>query len=313
MLKDFLMEHKNNFLKQYENKIVNTFLLEKLCEKELKTSSLIIQPENESRWIIKHIFGEEYSFFREIFLGQELAKKIVSVIFERVTLSKPLAYIFGKTDFCGLEIICEEPILIPRTDTESWVIKLIDELKKMFLLDSSLKNNFTILDMCSGSGCIALSIASAFPEINVIGADIDFRAINLAKKNSAHNNITNVKFVQSDLFSKLNLSKVNLIVSNPPYVTQKEYLSLEDEVKNWESHIALVAEDNGLYFYKKIIENANLIFKKKENSKQLRLALEMDPAQIHDVNSLLINAGFSSLIINDSFDRKRAIFANLVN
>jgi release factor glutamine methyltransferase len=304
------MEHKNNFLEKYENKTVNLLFLEKLCESELKSSSLIVKPENESRWIIKYLVGQDnYLIFGEIFLGQKLVDKIETIVFERVTLSKPLAYIFGTTDFCGLEIICEEPILIPRTDTESWVIKLIDELRKMFLLDESLKKKFTILDLCTGSGCIALALASAFPEINVIGADIDLRAINLAKKNAAHNNITNAKFVQSDLFSEINLSKVDLIVSNPPYVTKEEYLILEDEVKNWESHIALIAEDNGLFFYKKIINQANLIFCKKNKTNKLRLALEMSPAQINDVNLLLTDAGFSRFTIKDSLDCQRAIFA----
>lgn len=310
MLKDFSMEHENNFLEKYENKTVNVLFLEKLCEKELQKSPIIIKPENESRWIIKYVLGQKYSFFGEVFLEKELVEKIENIVFLRVILSKPLAYIFGTTDFCGLEIICEEPILIPRTDTESWVIKLIDELRKMFLLDESMKKKFTILDLCTGSGCIALALASAFPNINVIGADIDLRSINLAKKNAAHNNITNAKFVQSDLFSEINLSKIDLIVSNPPYVTEEEYLSLENEVKNWESLIALVAEDNGLFFYKKIINQANLIFCQKNKTNKLRLALEMSPAQINEVSLLLTDAGFSIVIINDSFDYQRSIFAN---
>jgi release factor glutamine methyltransferase len=202
------MEHKNNFLEKYENKTVNLLFLEKLCESELKSSSLIVKPENESRWIIKYLVGQDnYLIFGEIFLGQKLVDKIETIVFERVTLSKPLAYIFGTTDFCGLEIICEEPILIPRTDTESWVIKLIDELRKMFLLDESLKKKFTILDLCTGSGCIALALASAFPEINVIGADIDLRAINLAKKTQRTTtlqmlNLSNQTYSQKLIFQK---------------------------------------------------------------------------------------------------------------
>lgn len=166
---------------------------------------------------------------------------------QRVIEKKPLQYILGTVPFCDLEIIVQPPILIPRPETEEWVAWLIDKLAVV------KDRKFKILDLCTGSGCIALALGKAFANATVIGIDINPEAIALAQKNREHNAITNVTFMLSNLDNGLDASdKFDLIVSNPPYLTDQEYDQLEPGVKQWEDQYALVAPDDGLDFYNRI-------------------------------------------------------------
>lgn len=162
----------------------------------------------------------------------------------------PIQYLIGYVPFIDLKIFVEPPILIPRPETEHWVYELTQKLKK-------LKNkNITILDIGTGSGCIALSLAKAFPESQIYAVDISDKAIELSNKNALYNGIKNIKIIKSDLFAAIADKKFDLIVSNPPYIDEKLLDTLQPSVKDWEDSKALVTSDNGLHIIKKIINEA---------------------------------------------------------
>ncbi len=170
---------------------------------------------------------------------------------EIVEQHKPIAYIIGTLPFLDLTLLMRPPVLIPRPETEWWCELLLYALRGM------PDEKFTLIDLCTGSGCIALSVAKKFPKSTIWGIDISPEAVELACKNAEKNNIRNCRFVLSDLFMGLpeNL-QADLITANPPYVSEKEFEVLDPSVKKWEDPIALVAGDEGLELIKKIINQA---------------------------------------------------------
>lgn len=187
-------------------------------------------------WIMTHIDKElstiEYSSFLEL-----VNKRIQG---------EPLQYILGEQYFMGLKFIVNENVLIPRADTEILVYKVIDI--------AGDKTNLKILDMCTGSGCIAISLAKNIKVPEVFAADISAEALKVAQENAKLNGV-NVAFFESDLFDKLPQEKYDIIVSNPPYIAIDEMENLESEVLK-EPHQALYGGEDGLDFYRKISKNA---------------------------------------------------------
>lgn len=155
---------------------------------------------------------------------------------------EPFAYIVGFKEFMKLKFKVNKFTLIPRDDTEILVQEAI------------CKGKNRILDMCTGSGCIAISLAKYIENSNVDAVDISSDALKVARENARLNNVS-VKFIESNLFEKVD-SKYGLIVSNPPYIPTEEIKSLQIEVKN-EPIIALDGKEDGLYFYKVISKEAS--------------------------------------------------------
>lgn len=212
--------------------------------------------EQEAWWILENITGKSKTHLllantHIVTHAQELT--LEKMLKQRTEEKKPLQYILGSVPFCELNILVRPPILIPRPETEEWVSWLIN------LFDPVVKQEpLKILDLCTGTGCIAFALAHALPETSVIGIDINPEAIDLANDNKAHNAIKNVTFLCSDLYASLNaLQPFHLIVSNPPYITEKEYTSLEASVSSWEDPQALVAQHNGMAIYQRIIQEAH--------------------------------------------------------
>lgn len=217
---------------------------------------------------------------------------------------KPLAYILGWIPFLDLKLIAQPPTLIPRPETEAWVDELITIIK------DSKADNLQILDIGTGSGCIALSLAQAFPTAQVYALDIADSAIDLAQKNAAQNNIMNITFLQSDLFSSLPKDlQFDLIVSNPPYINPTA--QLEASVAAWEDHGALFAGNCGMQIIEKIIEQAHL-YLKKNDALNYQLVMEIDASQGNVVKKLLKQCNFKNIEIKkDQFDRDRTAWAKL--
>lgn len=214
-------------------------------------------------------------------LTQEQQNLLDQWIYEIVHDHKPIAYVLGNVDFLGLSLNVEPPILIPRQETEEWCSYLINEIKKTPAIA-------TILDICTGSGCIALALATAFPKAHVTALDIEPQALNLTMRNAKINGIANVHCILSDLYTALdNSEKYDLIVSNPPYISFDEWHSVELSVKNWEDHKALITEDDGLYLIKKIITGAATRL-----NNQRQLWIEMGYQQGPAVKQLFEDAGF---------------------
>ena len=157
----------------------------------------------------------------------------------------PLQLLTGETDFMGLRFFVSEDVLIPRIDTE-------------FLVEEALihiNDGADVLDMCTGSGCILLSIMKYKNDINGVGADISEHALNLARKNAESLGITNARFVHSDLFTDIQ-GKYDHILCNPPYIRSGEIGSLMEEVRLHEPVNALDGGEDGLIFYRRIAEDA---------------------------------------------------------
>ncbi|KAG0334172.1 hypothetical protein BG000_008572 [Podila horticola] len=202
---------------------------------------------------------------------------------QRVKTRKPLQYILGTQPFMDLEILTRPPTLIPRWETEEWTAKLAAILKSepSLFASGSLSSRFKVLDICSGSGCIPLGLASSLPPFSshLIGVDIHPKAVQLATDNEAKNrdllNGNTVEFHQADLLAPQAVdtflswtrgktspsgtsgySGYNLVISNPPYIAHEEYDTLEPEVSQWEDPKALLADEEGLVFYPRIAQMA---------------------------------------------------------
>ncbi|KAG0353463.1 hypothetical protein BG005_007252 [Podila minutissima] len=205
---------------------------------------------------------------------------------QRVKSRKPLQYILGTQPFMDLEILTRPPTLIPRWETEEWTAKLAATLtsEPSLFASGNLSSRFKILDICSGSGCIPLGLASSLPPFSshLFGVDIHPKAVQLAKNNEAKNrdllNGNTVEFHQADLLAPhavdtflswtrekttssgasgvSGASGYNLVISNPPYIAHDEYDTLEPEVSQWEDPKALLADEEGLVFYPRIAQIA---------------------------------------------------------
>lgn len=166
--------------------------------------------------------------------------------------NRPIQYIVGNVNFYGNIIEVNEDVLIPRYETEFLVEKTISLAKKYF------PPKIDILDLGTGSGCIAITLKKHLKS-NIDALDISNKALSIARKNAQNNNVK-IKFLNKDI-ATYQEKQYDLIISNPPYISEEE--EIMDLVKNNEPHIALYAKDNGLYFYKKIIDNLPLITKEK--------------------------------------------------
>lgn len=166
---------------------------------------------------------------------------------KRLNDGEPVQYIVGDVDFYGNIIKVNKKVLIPRRETEELVEKTKGYLTKLFP-----NTNLSILDIGTGSGCIPITLKKYFPNSNITASDISQDALEVATNNAKLNNV-DIHFIESDIFSNI-IGKYDCIISNPPYISYDE--EIMDIVKNNEPHLALFAEDNGLYFYKKIISQA---------------------------------------------------------
>lgn len=187
----------------------------------------------------------------------------------------PIAYLIGSVPFLDLTITVKPPLLIPRPETEAWCAWLIEMLKKITI-------PLTIIEPCTGTGCIALALAQALPHATVIATDISPLAIEVALHNAERNSICNVHFYTADLLSVHDPSvRADLIVSNPPYIAESEWHSLDPSVAQWEDKRALVAPDNGLGIIKKLVAQAPYLIR------------SCQPLVDHHIPNLLIEIGYT--------------------
>lgn len=192
----------------------------------------------------------------------------------------PLQHITGVQEFMGLLFQVNEHVLIPRQDTEVLVESVLEILQP----------NMHVLDMCTGSGCIAVSLAKHSVCEEVMGVDISESALKMAMANAKKQDVR-VKFVQSDLFSQVE-GKFDVIVSNPPYIPTAVIDKLQEEVKLHDPMLALDGREDGLYFYRKIVAEASRYLKKRG-----RLYFEIGHDQGLDVKKLMEEAGFVDVSI----------------
>ena len=168
----------------------------------------------------------------------------------RLENGEPVQYIVGNVDFYGLTFKVDKRVLIPRFETELLVEKTLNLIND---------DNLDILDIGTGSGCIAITLKNKLEHSNVDAIDISKDALEVAKSNAQLNNV-NINFINSDLFSNID-KKYDVIISNPPYIAYDE--EIDEIVKNNEPHLALYADNDGTYYYEEIFKNALNYLKNK--------------------------------------------------
>lgn len=207
----------------------------------------------------------------------------------------PVQYITGETEFMGLPFKVNSNVLIPRQDTET----LVEEALKV------IRPGMKVLDMCTGSGCIIISIMHFAKEIEGFASDISRHAINLAKENAKMNNVS-VTFETGDLFDHIR-GNYDVIVSNPPYIRTEEIPKLMPEVQNFEPVQALDGKEDGLYFYRRIVEEA-----KEYLNPNGFLLFEIGYDQGKEVSELMENAGYKNVkVIKDLAGNDRVVSGGL--
>jgi len=224
---------------------------------------------------------------------------LVSNIFKRRISGEPLQYILGACEFMGLKFKIDRRALIPRPETEILVQAAIEELK---VINTAFVK---ILDLGTGSGCIAVAMAKLFPQSIIWAGDISEEALELAEENACLNNV-NIKFLHSDLFKALDdlPEKFDLIISNPPYISIDQLGALAREI-SFEPAQALEAGIDGLDFYRRIIQKATPYL----NNNGL-LALELGFNQARLVKAMLFKEYFTDIkIINDYNNIERVAIA----
>ncbi len=256
-------------------------------------------------WIIERITHKDKSMLlaqETIFLTDE-QKDTLTMWLEKLNKENmPIAYLFGNVPFNDVDILVEPPTLIPRPETEEWCVALINRLEPF-------KNNqLTLLDLCCGSGCIAIALAKALPHATVYAVDKAPTALELTKKNSLHNKVTNVIPLSSDLFNDLDPDiRFDIIVSNPPYIPSQEWHSLDTTVTAWEDRDALIADDNGLAIIKKIIKDAPRFIKNNNDLEKRAVAqiiIEIDHTQGHLVQQLMQAAHYNNSSVHKDLEGK---------
>lgn len=265
-------------------------------EEELSRAG-ITESKLDARLLLEHVCGTDRNMLlvhgdREV---SEVDFQCYKEMIGRRRSRIPLQHITGVQEFMGLEFLVNEHVLIPRQDTEC----LVEEVMR-FLQDDS-----RILDMCTGSGCILLSLLHYSNNCKGVGVDISEEALKVARANGERimalprpgvepiaGDEGALRFIQSDLFSGVKEEKFEIIVSNPPYIASGVIPALMEEVKDHEPILALDGKEDGLFFYRKIVEagRAHLV-------KEGRLFLEIGYDQAEAVSGLMEAAGFEEVTV----------------
>lgn len=209
-------------------------------------SNNVEEPNNKAKRLLAFVLNVPKEFLiindnKELNKKQEVKyKKCI----ERLIKGEPMQYIIGKQEFMGIDLIVTNDVLIPQPDTEILVEETIKVAKQY--------DKPKILDLCTGSGAIAIAIKKCIPEAEIVASDLSSKALRIANNNDRTKKI---RFILSDLFENIN-EKFDIIVSNPPYIKTEEIKTLSKEVQN-EPLMALDGGQDGLYFYEKIIKQAN--------------------------------------------------------
>lgn len=230
-----------------------------------------------------------------------------ATITERLNNNEPIQYILGETEFYGRRFLVNDSVLIPRPETEELVKYVVDKQKNQFPISS---HQLSILDIGTGSGCIAISLAKELPNFKVTAYDISEKALETAKRN-AELNKADVTFEKVDILSSQFLilnSQFSIILSNPPYVTKQEIDRMQKNVLDFEPHLALFVEDSEpLIFYEAI---ANFAFNNLTDNGLV--AVEINEALGEETAEVFRRKGFSEVeIIKDIHQKDRFVSAVL--
>lgn len=209
---------------------------------------------------------------------------------------EPLQYIIGKVEFYGLEFNVNSSVLIPRQETEVLVETIINSVGK--------EDDLKILDVGTGSGNISISLTKNLPSITVTATDINDEALKTAKANAEKYNVLDrINFVNHNILSDNLNDEFDIVVSNPPYISEREYPDLKDELKVYEPKIALTDFSNGLAYFSVISSKAKMFLKNKG-----RIFFEIGDGQAEEVKKILVENNFNRIsIVKDYLKIDRVI------
>ena len=260
----------------------------------------IADPLVDAELLVLHVAGIDRlrAYMDNPVADQRLLSRINRLI-KRRSGGEPLQYIIGHVDFLGLEIRVGKGLLIPRPETELLVQEAVCEVKSYKEGGRNCKKNSTstFLDLCTGSGCIALALAKEFPAAKVYGSDISAVAIKYAKKNAEINGIKNVTFLKGSLFGPAKEHMpFDIITANPPYIMQSDIAGLQREVRDWEPVEALDGGEDGLVFYREILSEATVYLKEHGS-----ILFELGFGQSEVVKEIAEGSGFKCISISKDF------------
>ena len=263
-------------------------LKEAYCEGRKILKNARIEEEALDAWyLLEYVTGiskSQYYISPEREIKEDSYSPYMELIKKRAA-HIPLQHLTGTQEFMGLEFEVNPHVLIPRQDTEVLVE----------IAETMVKPDMRILDMCTGSGCIAISLGRYAKEHHIpiqecTGCDISKKALETAKKN-ARKNQTDISFVESDLFDHVK-GKYHMIVSNPPYIKTAVIERLQDEVKLHDPYIALDGKEDGLYFYRRMIEQSIDYLETKGH-----LLFEIGYDQAEKVKEMMEQAGYEDITV----------------
>ena len=268
-------------------------------QEDQQTASLL------ARHLLCYVSGKSHEQMvadREMYASQEVCDTMERSV-ARVLSGEPLAYVLGEWTFYGMTLYIDRNVLIPRDDT--CALAQLAMKRGLFL-----EQDPRILDLCTGSGCIGLAIAQRVKDARVTLADISKEALAVAKKNVARHQLGNrVTCVEANALAPAPnfLGKFDMIVSNPPYIPSHEMLELDASVKDYEPHLALDGGNDGLDFYRSIVQHYTDALKPGGY-----LCFEFGMGQGDDVCNILTQHGYTILErVQDFNNRERAVLAQL--
>ena len=208
--------------------------------------------ESLARFLLMYMLDEMREFNENLALEltEEDEQKYFQLINKHIKDDTPLSHLVGFEYFYDRKFKVTSDVLSPRLETEELVYKVIDYIRKNNL------TNIKILDLCTGSGIIGITLKKELEEfdVKILASDISSRALTVAKENASSLE-ADISFVESDLFSNIQ-DKFDIIVSNPPYIAHDDKKTIKENVLNYDPHLALFADEEGMYFYRNIIEKS---------------------------------------------------------
>jgi len=208
--------------------------------------------ESLARFLLMYMLDEMCEFNENLALEltEEDEQKYFQLINKHIKDDTPLSHLVGFEYFYDRKFKVTSDVLSPRMETEELVYKVIDYIRKNNL------TNIKILDLCTGSGIIGITLKKELEEfdVKILASDISSRALTVAKENASSLE-ADISFVESDLFSNIQ-DKFDIIVSNPPYIAHDDKKTIKENVLNYDPHLALFADEEGMYFYRNIIEKS---------------------------------------------------------